>query len=134
MKGVLVKQRSMNRLFPLSSKRREWDEVNVGSLVKNFVAPQSQRGKEKILDPIVELNEHINFHSFESSGDENSLIALLGVPRQKGDKKTLEHLVVDESPERQEEETPKVEKLFKEFLVLMDDFHVFVVKQREATT
>jgi hypothetical protein len=64
----------------------------------------------------------------------NSLIALLGVPRGKGGKQALEHLVVDKSLEKQEEEAPRVEKLSKEFLAVVDAFHVFVVQQGEVTT
>jgi hypothetical protein len=46
---------------------------------------------------MVELDEHIDFHSFESNGDVNSLIAPLGALRkEKGGKQTLEHPVVDE--------------------------------------
>lgn len=77
---------------------------------------------------MVELDEHIDFHSSELNGDVNSLIAPLGALRkEKGGKQTLEHSVVDESHEKQEEETSRVEKLSKEFLVLMDAFCVFVV-------
>jgi hypothetical protein len=53
--------------------------------------------------------------------------------RRKGGKQALEHLVVDKSPKKQNE-GPKVEKSSKEFLALMDTFHVFVVQQGEATT
>ncbi len=84
---------------------------------------------------MVELDEHINFHSLESSGDVNFLIVPLGAPRKKkGGKKTLERTIVDESLEKQEEEVPRVEKSSKEFLVLMDVFCVFVVQQGEAPT
>jgi hypothetical protein len=62
----------------------------------------------------------------------NSLIALLGAPRQKGGKQMLEHSIVDESPKKQEEEAPRVGRSSKEFLV--DTFHVFMVQQREAIT
>ncbi len=84
------------------------DEIYMGSLVKTPITPQEQKGKEKILKPIVEFDEHVDFHSSKSSGDVNSLIALLGVPRQKGGKQALECLVVDESPKKHEEEAPKV--------------------------
>jgi len=84
---------------------------------------------------MVELDEHINFHSSKLNGDVNSLIIPLGaLSKEKGGKKTLEHLVVDEFPEKQEEKASRVEKLSKEFLVLMDAFCVFVVQQRKATT
>jgi hypothetical protein len=80
----------------------------------------------------VELDEHINFHSFESNGDVNSLITPLGALRkEKGGKQTLEHLVVDEFPKKQEEEASRVEKLSKEFLVLMDAFCVFVFNKEK---
>ncbi len=48
----------------------------------------------------MELNEHVDFHSSESNGDKNSLITPLGVPRQKGGKQALKHLVVVESPKK----------------------------------
>jgi len=128
------KAKAHERIFSLVKQRKGVDEVNMGSLVKTLVAPQKQKGKEKVHEPIVEWDEHIDFHSFESSGDVNSLIALLDAPRQKGGKQALKHAVVDEYLEKQEEEAPKVEKSFKEFLALVDDFRVFVVQQGEATT
>jgi len=64
----------------------------------------------------------------------NSLIAPLGAPRQKGGKQALKHPIADKSLEKQEEEAPRVENLFKEFLAFVDAFHVFVVQQREAIT
>jgi hypothetical protein len=76
----------------------------------------------------VESNERVDYHSFESSGDKNSLITPLGVPRQKGGKQALKHLVVDESPKKQEEEAPRVGISSKEILALMDTFYVFVVQ------
>jgi hypothetical protein len=48
----------------------------------------------------MESNEHFDFHSFESSGDENSLITPLGVPRQKGGKQAFKHSIVEESPKK----------------------------------
>jgi phage host-nuclease inhibitor protein Gam len=84
---------------------------------------------------MVELDEHIDFHSSESNGDVNSLITPLGALRkEQGGKQTLEHLVMDEFLEKREEEASRVEKLSKKFLVLMDAFCVFVVQQRKATT
>jgi len=84
---------------------------------------------------MVELDEHIDFHSSESNGDVNSLITPLGALRkEQGGKQTLEHLVMDEFLEKREEEASRVEKLSKKFLVLMDAFYVFVVQQRKATT
>ncbi len=132
------KAKAHERTFSLVKQRKGVDEVNMGSPMKTLVAPQKQKGKEKVPEPIVEWDEHIDFHSSESSRDVNSLIALLDAPRQKGGKQALKRAVVDEFPEKQEEEAPKVEKLFKEFLALVDDFvddfRVFVVQQGEATT
>jgi hypothetical protein len=116
-------------------QRKGVDKVNVGSPLKIRTAFQKHKGKEIFKKLMVELDEHINFHSLESSGDVNFLIAPLGAPRkEKGGKQTLERTVVDESPEKQEEEVPRVEKSSKEFLVLMDVFCVFVVQPGEAPT
>ncbi len=41
---------------------------------------------------------------------------------------------MDKYLDKWEEEVPKVEKSSKEFLALVDAFHVFVVQQGEATT
>jgi hypothetical protein len=100
------------------------------------MAPMKNKRKEKNLEPIVESLEHIDFHSsFESNGDVHSLIIPLnGLRRRKKSKQALEHLVMDKSFEKWEEEVPKVEKSSKEFLALVDVFHVFVVQQGEATT
>ncbi len=103
------------------------DEVNVGSSVKTRTTFQKQKGKEKVFEPIVEFNEHVDFHSSKSSGHVNSLIVLLGVPRKKGGKQALECLVVDEYSEKHEEEAPKMEKSSKEFLAFVDAFCVFMV-------
>jgi hypothetical protein len=48
----------------------------------------------------VEFDEHVDFHSSKSSGDVNSLIAPMGVPRKKGGKQALECSIVDESFEK----------------------------------
>ncbi len=98
------------------------------------MAPQKHKRKEKVPKPIVESDEHLNFHSSKSSGDMNSLIAPLGAPRrEKGAKQALEHFAVDKCLEKQKEEAPRVEKSSKEFLALMDVFCVFVPQQGEAT-
>jgi hypothetical protein len=93
---------------------------------------QKQKRKEKVLEPIVEFNEHVDFHSSKSSGDVNSLIALLGVPQKKGGKQVLECSIMDEYLEKHEEEASKVEKSSKEFLAFVDAFCVFMVQQVEA--
>ncbi len=98
--------------------------MNVGSAVKTPMASQMHKRKETFPKPIVELDEHFDFHSSEFSGDMNSLIALLGASRrEKGGKQALERLVVDKSLEKQKEEAPRVEKSSKEFLALMDIFY-----------
>ncbi len=74
----------------------------------------------------MEYNENVDFYSSESSGDVNSLIALLGMLRQKGGKQELKHTIVDESFDKQEEKAPRVGRSSKEFLV--DTFHVFMVQ------
>jgi hypothetical protein len=81
---------------------KQWkgvDEVNVGSPMKTPATPQKKKGKEKV-EPIVESKKQIDFHSSKSSGDMNSLIVLLGVPRQKGSKQALERSIVDKSFEK----------------------------------
>jgi len=98
------------------------DELNMGSLVKAPTPLQKQKGKEKFFKPIVEFNEHGDFHSSKLNGDVNSLIAPMGVLRQKGGKQVLECSVVNESFEKHEEEAPKVEKSSKEFLAFVDGF------------
>jgi hypothetical protein len=60
------------------------------------------------------------------------IFALNGLMKRKGGKQALECLVVDKSLKKQHE-APKVEKSSKEFLVLVDAFHVFVVQQKETT-
>jgi hypothetical protein len=73
----------------------------MGSLAKTPMAPRKHKGKEKVFEPIVELDEHINFHSFELNGDVNSLIAPSNGPtKEKGGKQALEHVVVDYSLEK----------------------------------
>ncbi len=70
----------------------------------------------------MDLDEHVDFHSFELSGNMNFLIPHLGAPRQKGGEQTLERPFMEESLEKKEKETLKVENLSKEFLALMDTF------------
>ncbi len=66
-------------------QRKGVDEVSIGSLVKIPATPQKQKGKEnKIPKPIVELDEHVDFHSSKSSENMNSFITPWGAPRQKG--------------------------------------------------
>jgi hypothetical protein len=52
------------------------------------MAPKKNNEKEKVLELIMELLEHIDFHlSFESNGDVHSLIfPLNGLMRGQGDK------------------------------------------------
>ncbi len=98
------------------------------------MAPRKHKGKEKVLEPIVESFEHIDFHfSFQSNGDVHSLIFLLNGPKRgQGGKQVLKRPIVDESLEKQKEEVLKVEKLSKKFLALVEAFCVFVVQQGEA--
>jgi len=73
----------------------------MGSLVKTFAALKKYKEKEKVPEPIVDLNKHIDFHSSKSNGDVNSLIIPLNEPtRGKGGKQALKRLEVDESPEK----------------------------------
>jgi hypothetical protein len=128
----LSKKKAHERTPSPIKQRKGMDKVNVGSLIKTPTTPQKQKRKEKVLEPIVEFDEHVDFHSLKLNGD--SLIAPLGVPRQKGGKQALESFVVNEYLEKHEEEIPKVEKSSKKFLALVDGFRVFMVQQREATT
>jgi len=57
--------------------------VNMGSLAKTPMAPKKQKGKEKVLEPIIKSDEHVNFHYFESNGDVNFLITPLDGPRSE---------------------------------------------------
>jgi hypothetical protein len=85
---------------PVKQKKGK-DEVSMGSLVKTFAAFKKYKEKEKVPEPIVDLNEHIDFHSSKSNGDVNSLIIPLNEPtRGKGGKQALKRLEVDESPEK----------------------------------
>jgi hypothetical protein len=112
-------------------QRKGVDEV-VGSPMKTPTTLQKQKGNEKVLEPIVEPNEHVDLHFLELSGDMNSLIAPLRVPRPKGGKRMFKHPIVDESSKKQEEEAPRVGRSSKKFLV--ETFCVFVVQQGEAIT
>jgi hypothetical protein len=79
----LSKARAHERTPSLIKQRKEMDEVSMDSLAKSPTTPWKQKGKEKVLKPIVEFNKYVDFHSLESSGGVNSFIALLGVQRQK---------------------------------------------------
>jgi hypothetical protein len=59
------------------------DELNMGSLVKTPTTLQKQKGKEKNFKPIVDFNEHVDFHSSKLNGDVNSLIAPYGCAKAK---------------------------------------------------
>ncbi len=80
------KARAHARTPSLVKQRKGVDEVSMGSHVKTPTTPQKQKGKEKILELIMESEEHIDFHSLKSNEDVNSLIVALGMPRQKGGK------------------------------------------------
>jgi hypothetical protein len=85
---------------PIKQKKGKY-KVSMGSLVKTLPTLKKYKGKEKVHKPIMESDEHVNFHSFKSSGDVNSLILPLNGPkRAKGGKQALECLEVDESPEK----------------------------------
>ncbi|CAK9863742.1 unnamed protein product [Sphagnum jensenii] len=72
------------------------DEVNMGLSAKTLAALKKHKGKEKVFEPTVELDEHINFHSFELNGDMNSLITPSDAPKkEKEGKQALERVVVD---------------------------------------
>jgi len=133
MKGGPSRAKAHDRTPSLVKQRKRVDEVNVGPLVKTPAALQKHKKKEKVPKPIVELNEHLDFHSSKSNGDVNFLIAPLGVSRrEKEGKQALECSIVEESLEKQEEEAPKVEESSKEFLAFVDVFCVFVIQQGEA--
>ncbi len=65
------KMKVHERISFLVKQRKGVDKMNVGSLVKIPATLQKHKGKEKILEPMVELDEHIDFHSSESSRDVN---------------------------------------------------------------
>jgi hypothetical protein len=62
--------------------------MSVGSLVKTLETPKKSKGKENVLESIVESSEHIDFHwSSESNGDVHSLIIPLnGLMTRKASK------------------------------------------------
>ncbi len=80
------KARAHDRTPSLVKQRKGVDEVSVDSPMKTPTTPQKQKGKEKIPEPIMESEQHIDFHSLESNEDVNSLIVALGMPRLKGGK------------------------------------------------
>jgi hypothetical protein len=101
MKQAQSKQRPMRGILPLFKQRKGVHEVSMGSLAKTLVTLKKHKGKEKVLEPIVESDEQVNFHSFESNGDVNFLIAPLDGPRkEKGGKQSLKCPIVDKSFEK----------------------------------
>jgi glycerophosphoryl diester phosphodiesterase len=130
----LNKAKDHERTFsPIKQKKGE-DEMSMGSLAKTLVALKKYKGKENFSKPIVESNEHVNLHSFKSSGDVNSLILLLNGPKRgKGGKQALECLQVDELPESRKRKFQRWRNHPRHFW-LLGGFHVFVVQQAEATT
>jgi hypothetical protein len=89
------------------------------------------KGNEKVLEPIVELVEHINFHFFfKSSGNVHSPFEW--TKEKKRGQVSLKVSGVDKSLKKQEHEAPKVEKSSKDFLAIVDTFRVFGVQLREA--
>lgn len=90
------KAKAHERIPSHFKQRKGVDEVSMGLSTKILTAPKKHKGKEKVFEPIVELDEHINFHSFELNGDVNSLIAPSDGPKkEKGGKQALECVVVD---------------------------------------
>jgi hypothetical protein len=76
------KAKAHERTFYLIKQRKGVDEVNMDSPAKTPTALKKHKGKEKVFEPIVKLDEHINFQSFELIGDVNFLIALLDRPKK----------------------------------------------------
>jgi len=128
--GGLNKTKAHERTLSPVKQRKGMDKVNVGPLIKTPTTPQKHKRKEKVLELIVELNEHFDFHSSKLNGDVNFFIAHLGVSRRgKGGKQALEYSIVDKYFEKQEEEAPRVEESSKKFFALVDIFCVFMVEQ-----
>jgi len=69
-------------LYPINQKKGV-NELNMGSSTKTLVAIKKHKGKEKVFESIVELDEHINFLSFELIGDVNTFIAPLDGPKKE---------------------------------------------------
>ncbi len=69
--------------------------MRVGSSAKIPTTPKKNKGKEKILEPIMESPKHINFHSFSKlNGDVHSLILLPNGPMKgKGGKQARMELL-----------------------------------------
>jgi hypothetical protein len=59
----LNKAKSHEKTRSLVKQRKGEGEVNVGSSTKTPVALTKHKGKEKVLELIVELFEHVDFHS-----------------------------------------------------------------------
>jgi len=69
-------------LYPINQKKGV-NELSMGSSTKTLVAPEKHKGKEKVFESIVESDEHIDFHSFELTGDMNTFIAPLDGPKNE---------------------------------------------------
>ncbi len=96
-----IKAKAHERTPSPIKQRTGVHEVSMGSLAKNLVALKKHKGKEKVLEPIVESNEQVNFHFFESNGDVNFMTAPLDGPRkEKGGKQSLKCPIVDKSFEK----------------------------------
>jgi hypothetical protein len=59
----LNKTKAHERTPSLVKQRKGVDEVSMGPPVKTPTNPHKHKKKEKVLEPIVELNEHFDFHS-----------------------------------------------------------------------
>jgi len=60
--ATLSKAKSHERTPSLVKQRKGEGEVSMGSPTKIPMAPKKHKGKEKVLEPIVESSEHIDFH------------------------------------------------------------------------
>jgi hypothetical protein len=84
----LSEAKSHERTPSLVKQRKGKDEMSVGSPAKTSIAPKKHKRNEQVLEPIVELAKHINFHfSSKLNGDVHSLIIPLNGPKRgKGGK------------------------------------------------
>jgi hypothetical protein len=90
------------RILSFVTRRRGGRRGENGLSAKSRRVPKKNKGKEKVLEPLMESPKLIDFHSFSKSNvDVHSLILILNGPMKgKGGKQALEHPIVDEFLEK----------------------------------